>query len=335
MDENKQKKFEENSIDRLIQELGSNNKNVRSDSAWKLGEVKDESAIESFIIALRDRFEENSIDRLIRELGSNNKDVRSDAAWKLGEVKDKRGVEALIIALRDRSTDVRWSAALALGEIGDERAADPLSKATKDTDVDVRKAAREALGEIEVRRGKMHLSIEETALVIATRIFQSSMMCGDYFRKEYKRLEKKRIKNSTLWEIFFEFHCLFYWFATRWARRILSDKDFSRFAKFFQRFNAEGTIEAIGNNGYQREKVTLSKNFIDMLDNALKYYDRYEDNFIDENNCIKDKVFLDISKRLSLVESSGNGDFYSSLVRTIGKRSLENLQFPELLKTQR
>jgi len=83
-------------------------------AAEALGKIKDPSAVEPLIAALKDE----------------DPGVRWDAANAPGEIGDTRAVEPLIAALKD--LDVREAAAVALAEIKDTRG--PLTAALKDKD---------------------------------------------------------------------------------------------------------------------------------------------------------------------------------------------------------
>lgn len=77
------------------------------------------------------------------------------------------------------------------------------------------------------------LTLHETALVLAIRIFNNSIKCGVRFKEQYERLEKCIVDDSILWEIFFEFECLFYCFTISTMKRILKNKQCSNFVKTF------------------------------------------------------------------------------------------------------
>jgi len=87
---------------------------VRQAAAMALGEIKDASAVEPLIIALKD------------EHGH----VRELSARALGQIGDARAVEPLIAVLSGQDYEyVREAAAEALGKIGDTRAVEPLMAA--------------------------------------------------------------------------------------------------------------------------------------------------------------------------------------------------------------
>jgi len=102
---------------------------VRRAAVHALGELKDARAVEPLIAALRDEF------------------VRSEAAQALADLKDVRAVEPLIAALKDSKYSTEQSAcAKALGRLKDARAVAPLIEALANNGTIP--AAAEALGEL-------------------------------------------------------------------------------------------------------------------------------------------------------------------------------------------
>lgn len=102
---------------------------VRSRSAWALGQIKDPIAVFPLIKSLED------------QEGS----VRSQIAISLGNIGDDLATEPLIWTLQDRDWQVKKCAANALGKIEDPRAVTPLIKTLNDEDTDVRRKAKMAL----------------------------------------------------------------------------------------------------------------------------------------------------------------------------------------------
>ncbi len=88
-------------LERLIQNLNSEYRDIRTSAVWTLGKVKDPRAVEALISAL------NHKDSLIRE----------KAAEALGEMKDPKAVAPLIASLKDNEETVREIAAKALENI--------------------------------------------------------------------------------------------------------------------------------------------------------------------------------------------------------------------------
>ncbi len=88
-------------VERLIQNLNSEYRDLRMSAVWTLRKVKDSRALEALIAAL------------------NNKDsnVREKAAEALGEINDPRAIEPLISALIDQEEMSREAAAKALEKI--------------------------------------------------------------------------------------------------------------------------------------------------------------------------------------------------------------------------
>src|SRR4030043_1787598 len=85
-------------LERLIQNLNSEYRDLRMSAIWTLGRVKDPRAVEALINALRHK------DPLMRE----------KAAEALGETKDMKAVEPLIAMLKDDEETFREIAAKAL-----------------------------------------------------------------------------------------------------------------------------------------------------------------------------------------------------------------------------
>ena len=88
-------------LERLIQNLNSEYRDLRMSAIWTLGRVKDPRAVEALINALRHK------DPLMRE----------KAAEALGETKDMKAVEPLIAMLKDDEETFREIAAKALEKI--------------------------------------------------------------------------------------------------------------------------------------------------------------------------------------------------------------------------
>ena len=88
-------------VERLIQNLNSEYRDLRMSAVWTLRKVKDPRALEALISAL------------------NNKDsnVREKAAEALGEIKDPRAIEPLISVLKEEEETNREIAAKALVDI--------------------------------------------------------------------------------------------------------------------------------------------------------------------------------------------------------------------------
>lgn len=88
-------------LERLIQNLNSEYRDLRMSAIWTLGRVKDPRAVEALINALRHK------DPLMRE----------KAAEALGETKDMKAVEPLIAMLKDEEETIPGIAAEALEKI--------------------------------------------------------------------------------------------------------------------------------------------------------------------------------------------------------------------------
>ena len=88
-------------VERLIQNLNSEYRDLRMSAIWTLGRVKDPRAVEALINALRHK------DPLMRE----------KAAEALGEIKDPKAIEPLIAMLKDEEETIPGIAAEALEKI--------------------------------------------------------------------------------------------------------------------------------------------------------------------------------------------------------------------------
>jgi len=88
-------------IERLIQNLNSEYRDLRMSSIWTLGRVKDPRAVQV----------------LINTLGNKDPLMREKAAEALGHTGDLKAVESLISILNDQEETIREAAAGALGKI--------------------------------------------------------------------------------------------------------------------------------------------------------------------------------------------------------------------------
>ncbi len=166
-----EEKPEEDHVDMLIQNLKSDNTDVRRRAVWALGEVSDIRAVEPLINALKDEnrsIQVNVIDSLgkmgglaveplLQALKNDDRAIRLNAAKALRKLKDPEAVELLIAALEDESAYVRLNAAKALGSIKDPEAVIPLIEALEDGNVYVRKNAVWSLGRIKDQMAIEHL----------------------------------------------------------------------------------------------------------------------------------------------------------------------------------
>jgi len=158
-------------IERLIDLLNGDNKDVRQGAAFALSKIGTEKAIDPLIAVLKDKDmdsdvhqgaadalgeigTEKAIDPLIAVLKDKDmvSDVHQGAADALGEIGTEKAIDPLIAVLKDKDMAwyVRQGAALALGKIGTEKAIDPLIAVLKDKDMDSddRRSAADALGKI-------------------------------------------------------------------------------------------------------------------------------------------------------------------------------------------
>jgi HEAT repeat protein len=92
---------ESDQVDMVIQNLNSENRDLRLISVWTLRKVKDPRAL----------------DALIKALSHEDLHVREKVAEALGERKDTKAIEPLIAALKDKGETVSGIAAKSLQEI--------------------------------------------------------------------------------------------------------------------------------------------------------------------------------------------------------------------------
>ncbi len=103
-------------IDRLLDDLKSDNASTCIDAAFKLAEIKDDRAVDGLIEALQDP----------KPL------VRNYAIFALAEIGNPRAMEPIVRMLNDSDIEVRSRAAWALGKIGDRSCMPALAAALKD-----------------------------------------------------------------------------------------------------------------------------------------------------------------------------------------------------------
>jgi HEAT repeat protein len=92
---------ESDQVDTVIQNLKSENRDLRLIAVWTLRKVKDPRALEALINALK----------------HEDLHVREKAAEALGEIKDPKAIEPLISVLKDKGETVPEIAAKALQNI--------------------------------------------------------------------------------------------------------------------------------------------------------------------------------------------------------------------------
>jgi len=136
--------------------------NLRTKIAEALGDIGDETAIETLIEMLKDRDFDvtNSAIRALKKNGKqafeplleilkNSEDtkLKENTAYILGTIKNKLAVEPLMKEFKDSDdVDLRCAGAIALGEIGSSDAIDALKSGIQDEDDKVRKAVSIAFG---------------------------------------------------------------------------------------------------------------------------------------------------------------------------------------------
>ena len=147
-------------VEKLIEELMSDNCEIRWRAARALRWTKAARAVRPLIKAMGDRdcnvrwsaaeslvvIGEPAVHPLTDALKDPDRDIRWRAGWALGRLRNTVAVDSLIRTLNDEDPDVRWRAAWALGQIGDARATKALVRALQDNSSNVRWSAIEALG---------------------------------------------------------------------------------------------------------------------------------------------------------------------------------------------
>jgi HEAT repeat protein len=151
-------------IDALAERLSDSHVDVRDRSAWALGEIEDETAVEPLLKSLNDSDSRvrarvvwalgeiehpSAVNGLVTVLNDAEAAVREKAVWALGEIESELAVEGLLPLLTDTDPKVRRHVAWALGEIESPAAVTALVQALADSDAEVRNQSAWALGEIE------------------------------------------------------------------------------------------------------------------------------------------------------------------------------------------
>ena len=119
-------------LTKYLNKLKDEDAKIRSYAAWKLGEIRDSTAIPALLEALKDK----------------DWAVRENAERALGNIGDSIAIPALLEALKDEDRGVRYGAAKTLEDIGDSIAIPALFEALKDEYLAVRQVAARALVKI-------------------------------------------------------------------------------------------------------------------------------------------------------------------------------------------
>jgi HEAT repeat protein len=156
-------------VDKLIKQLGSEDKYVRQEAAQALSRKPHRKALDALIAALQDdhdmvrRFAAGALGEIgdpaavpaLLEQAQNNPDSgsRSTASAALGSILGTAGggedaLEVLLKMVDDDDATVRAMAAQSLGKLGDRRATPALLKLLTDSQYGVRGRAIEALADI-------------------------------------------------------------------------------------------------------------------------------------------------------------------------------------------
>ncbi|MCK4309118.1 MAG: HEAT repeat domain-containing protein [Candidatus Atribacteria bacterium] len=154
----------------LLESLNNENKDIRQQAVWALGNTGDARAVEPLIQILNDESSKDvrseivqaltktagirAVEFILHAAHDENSTVRAIARGELRKIKDKRAVEPLIEALKDEDYEVRVAAAGALGDIGDARAQDALTRAQEDDTRYVRytSVVKKALNKIKAKK---------------------------------------------------------------------------------------------------------------------------------------------------------------------------------------
>lgn len=184
---------EESTIEKLIEQLRSDNSSVRVGAVCSLSRahferttrliaaLEDKNAFvrEQAAWALGEREEWEAVPGLISVMEDKNSNVRRGAAWALGQIKDPLAVNALVKALKDKNSHVRENAAWSLRLIKDKRATGPLVDALDDKNRKIRFVAVSALKAITGKNfgrdaGKWRKWHEESKLLADNKIISAA-----------------------------------------------------------------------------------------------------------------------------------------------------------------
>ncbi|MBN2373247.1 HEAT repeat domain-containing protein [bacterium] len=144
-----------------IKSLESGNPVVISDAIYRLGEIREKSAVPRLARFLNDKSKEirikaiealgkigdsGCVDDLIAVLAENDKEIQRKSVESLGKIKDDRSTLPLIGLLEDNDLQifVIWS----LGNIGDKRAVPALTRLLDSQDKYIRFNAGQSLKKI-------------------------------------------------------------------------------------------------------------------------------------------------------------------------------------------
>ncbi|MCD4785691.1 MAG: HEAT repeat domain-containing protein [Candidatus Eremiobacteraeota bacterium] len=128
----------EKDIDKLLEQLESEDSDVQGRAAWMLGNAKK-----------KDR---RIVPALIKSLKDKSSFVRHSAATSLGKLNDRSAVPHLIEALDDDVTSVRDDSTTALGNLGGKEVVKPVIKMLDDDFVSIRISAVVALKRLNTPR---------------------------------------------------------------------------------------------------------------------------------------------------------------------------------------
>lgn len=146
--------------DNLIEDLESEDRNIRLSTVIKLGKSRDEKNIKHLIYALKDidpdvRFEASNslynfgpiiVDELILLLNEDNLNLKLNLIELLGEIGDNRAVEYILPFLNDKNIFIRIASVRSLGGLDDEQIIEPLIFNLNDKSYMLRNAIVEVLG---------------------------------------------------------------------------------------------------------------------------------------------------------------------------------------------
>jgi len=150
----------------LINGLNDRETPVRRNSAWSLGKLKSEEAVDPLLeilksknahdtilyvsaaVALGEIGDKKAVETLIEVVQSDWGFVNEAAIEALGRIGDTRATKHLILMLSHECKDIRKAAVNALGELSDKTAIKPLSNSLKDENEWVREAAVRAISKL-------------------------------------------------------------------------------------------------------------------------------------------------------------------------------------------
>ncbi len=274
---------ENENVERLTELLHIGNDETRWKSAWALGELTANEALDDLIwtilkdknqkvrryaaIALCKIGDEDIVSDFTFALKHRDEDVRQNAAWVLGELGYKDATDSLVEALEDPIPKVRWHAAIALGKIGDEESIKDLVKTLDHGDekevltgLDIVKDA-----EVELKDGNAYLFKEKKSNIVFDAGLERMRSFGEGLI--ITRTNPKKIKQ--IYDLD-ELSVDVYWLSKMGGEKTLDPVNLELIADLIIRY-------------YEGGGKTVILDGIDSLlkDNSFKRFEGFIDNIVD------------------------------------------------------